>query len=393
VQSLQQLGGVLHHLFSGIRTLPRSAERSPGLPREGETAMSDAYFFSLEGPLDSMPVERQIRAGHLTGFGELVRKLGADPRGILERNAIDPRAMRDPDSYVDSKAVIELLEDCSHSFNDSMFGLRLGQIQEPDIFGSVATLCRSASNLREALRSFADFIPVVHCPLAVLEVVEGSEIAELRWGVHADLGQSEQAQYKGALMNLKLLQQLGGHGFKPSYVNLTIDVRHKDLPEISNRFGCGVRGKAATNALAFPVAMLDHPVASANRLLYRLLGGYLERVRAASRRSTVERVQDYVRGALSSGNCSIEQCAKKLGSSVRTLQATLSDNGLRFSDILERQRVELAKVYLEQGELTLDDMAARLGYSEQSSFGRAFKRWTGSTPQRYRRQLDVAQAA
>ena len=57
---------------------------------------------------------------------------------------------------------------------------------------------------------------------------------------------------------------------------------------------------------------------------------------------------------------------------------------MKFSDILEDQRVELARSYLERQELSLDDVAALLGYSEQSSFGRAFKRWTGSTPQRYR---------
>src|SRR5690606_22053047 len=192
---------------------------------------------------------------------------------------------------------------------------------------------------------------------------------------------------------MKLLRQLGGHAFRPSYVNLSVDVRQKDIAEIGNRFGCSFRGRSPVNVIAFPVSVMDHPVASANRLLFRLLGGYPERVRAASRRSIVERVEDYVRGALSSGSCSIEHCAKKLGSSVRTLQATLADRGLRFSDILERQRVELAKTYLEQGEMTLDDVAAMLGYSEQSSFGRAFKRWTGSTPQRYRRQLDLLKAA
>ncbi len=355
--------------------------------------MNDGHFFSLEGPLDSMPVDRQIRAGNLTGFGELVRSLGGDPRSMLERHAIDPRAMRDPDAYVDSKAVVELLEDCSQSFNDSLFGLRLAQAQDPDSFGSVSTLCRSASSLREALQCFADFIPVVHCPLVTLDIVEGPETAELRWVIQTDLGQTEQAQFKGALMNLKLLQQLGGRYFRPSYVHLMLDARQKDLAEIETRFGCRFRGRATSNVIAFPVALMDHPVASANRLLFKLLGGYLERVRAASRRSIVERVEDYVRGALSTGNCSIEHCAKKLGNSVRTLQTTLSDKGLRFSDILERQRVELAKNYLEKGEMTLDDVAAMLGYSEQSSFGRAFKRWTGSTPQRYRRDLDVLRAA
>jgi AraC-like DNA-binding protein len=125
-------------------------------------------------------------------------------------------------------------------------------------------------------------------------------------------------------------------------------------------------------------------------LLYRLLGGYLDRVKAASRTTIVERVEDYVRGSLPSGNCSIECCAAKLGTSVRTLQANLSDYGLIFSDILEKQRMDLAKVYLEEGELSLDDVAAWLGYSEASSFGRAFKRWTGSTPQRYRKSVKPA---
>ena len=75
---------------------------------------------------------------------------------------------------------------------------------------------------------------------------------------------------------------------------------------------------------------------------------------------------------------------------MRTLQANLSDYGLIFSDIVEKQRIDLAKVYLEGGELSLDDVAASLGYSEASSFGRAFKRWTGSTPQRYRKTVTAA---
>lgn len=352
-----------------------------------------SYFYSLEGPLDSMPVERQMRAADLSGFSDLVRNQGADPFEILGRHDIDPKALRDPDCYIDSRSLVELLEDCSTSFNDSLFGLRLGQVQDPDVFGTVATLCRSASSFRDALRCYIDFIPVVHCPLAIMEVVEGSQTAELRWHVQAELGHNMQANYKATLLNLKLLRQIGGRGFRPSYVNLAADARHKDVPQIADLFGCSFHGKAAVNAIGFPVSVMDQPVSSANRLLFRLIGGYLERVRAASRKGPVERVEDFVRGSLSSGNCSIEHCARKLGTSVRTLQATLSEAGLRFSDILEKQRIELAKSYLEQGQMTLDDVAAMLGYAEQSSFGRAFKRWTGSTPQRYRRNLDMAEAA
>ncbi|HEY1076859.1 MAG TPA: AraC family transcriptional regulator ligand-binding domain-containing protein [Fontimonas sp.] len=355
--------------------------------------MNAEHFYSLEGPLDSMPVERQIRAANLSGFGDRVRELGGEPRSMLDRHGIDARALRDPDAYIDSRAVVELLEDCSRTFKDPLFGLRLAQHQEPEVFGAVATLCRSAASVREALNGFVDFIPVVHCPLVELELVEGQELAELRWRIRTDIGQADQAQHKGALMNMKLLRQIGGHAFKPRSIQLTVDPRKVDADDVARRYGCAFQGRTKTNVIAFPKAVLDQSVPSANRLLFKLLGGYLDRVRGAARRSTVERVEDYVRGALSSGHCSIEQCAKKLGIPVRTLQSSLSSKGLRFSDIVERQRIELAKNHLERGELAIDDLAALLGYAEQSSFGRAFKRWTGATPQGFRRELKLRAAA
>ncbi len=355
--------------------------------------MTDGNFYSLEGPLDSMPVKRQMRAANLTGFGDVVRNLGADPRSILERHNIDPRAMRDPDFYIDSQALVNTLEYCSSTFNDSLFGLKLAQHQEPEVFGSVAALCRSAGSVREALESFINYIPVVHSPVAVLELAEGQETTELRWYSKTDLGQTNQANYKATLLILKLLKQIGGQNFRPSYVNLAVDARQKDLPELSSKFGCPFHSRASTNAIAFPSAVMDRAVGSSNRLLFRLLGGYLGRVREASRTTILERVEDYVRGSLPSGNCSIEHCADKLGTSVRTLQANLSDSGLRFSDILEKQRIDLARVHLESGELSLDDVADILGYSEQSSFGRAFKRWTGSTPKQYRKNLESPKVA
>jgi AraC-like DNA-binding protein len=354
--------------------------------------MGDHAFYSLAGPLDSMPSDRQMRTANFSSFSELTRHLGADPRRILEHHGIDPRAMRDPDFYIDCKSLVDVFEYCSSSLNDSLFGLHLAQLQEPDVYGCVAALCRAAPTLREAIESFIDYIPVAHSPATTLELVEGKDTAELRWYVRNDLGQNRQAHYQATLLNMKLMRQIGGRHFRPSYVNLTIDARQTDIAEFESRLGCPLHVKASANAIALPVDALDQPVASANKLLYRLLGGYLDRVKAASRKTIVERVEDYVRGSLPSGLCSIEQCAKKMGTSVRTLQANLGESGLKFSDILEQQRVDLGKIHLEQGELSLDEVAARLGYSEQSSFGRAFKRWTGMTPQQYRKESRQAAA-
>ena len=69
---------------------------------------------------------------------------------------------------------------------------------------------------------------------------------------------------------------------------------------------------------------------------------------------------------------------------MRTLQARLSSEGVKFSELVENQRATLAKAHLSQRNLSLDEIADRLGYGEQTSFGRAFKRWTGMTPQQFR---------
>lgn len=346
--------------------------------------MEGSFFYGLEGPLDAIPSERQMRAANFEGLPDLVRNRGGDPRRILERYGMDPRAIQDPDYHVDCKSLVDILEYCSTLFRDPLFGLRLAQHQDADVFGCVTALCRAAPSFRDAVHGLIDYIPVVHAPLAMMELAEGKETSELRWSVRTDLGVNLQAHYQAILLNLKLLRLVGGRGFRPSYVNLALDAQQKDIPEIEQMLGCPFHRKAAMNVIAFPTAILGQKVPTSNKLLFRLLGGYLERVKAASRRSIVERVEDYVRGALPTGQCSIERCAKKLGTPVRTLQAHLSDCGVRFSDVLEQQRIALAQAFIEEQQLSLDEIAVLLGYSEQSSFGRAFKRWTGSTPQRFR---------
>ncbi|TGD71360.1 AraC family transcriptional regulator [Mangrovimicrobium sediminis] len=344
-------------------------------------------FFGVDGPLGSMPVNGQMRIANLSALPGLVRRLGADPTPILERHDIDPQNLADPDHYVECKSVVDLFEYCSNTFNDSLFGLQLAQMQNADVFGCVAALCRSAATVRESLNCFMDYIPVVHSPNTLLEMVEGEKTAEIRWGLRTDLGLNRQANYQAVLLDMKLLRLVAGEAFRPSYVNLAVDARPRDIPELERTLGCRFNPTKADNAIAFPTALLDQPVTSANRTVFRLLGGYLQQVKMASRTSLAQRVEDYVRGSLSSGHCCIEHCARKLSLSVRTLQAHLSEQGLVFSEILERQRYDLARGYLAREDLTLDDIAALLGYAEQSSFGRAFKRWSGTTPKLYRQQL------
>ncbi|HEX8059021.1 MAG TPA: AraC family transcriptional regulator ligand-binding domain-containing protein [Novosphingobium sp.] len=346
--------------------------------------MGQDTFFSLDGPLDIAPGGGQVRAANFAGLADLARQFGRDARGIVERHGMEARVLTDPESLITPQQMADTLEYCSTLFDDPLFGLHMATVQDPEVFGCVTALCRSAPTIRAGIRCLIDYLPVVHAPDCEVVLIEGRETAELAWLVNADMGVNDQANYQAAMLNVKLLQSIAGPSFKPSWVSLSADTRATDMPELERLLGCKVTSRNSHNSIAFPAHSLDQAVPSANRLLFRLLGGYLETVKAAHSLSIIDRVESYIRGSLASGRCTIERCADKIGTSVRTLQAKLAAENARFSELVENQRAALAKSHLAQRQLSLDEIADRLGYGEQTSFGRAFKRWTGMTPQQYR---------
>lgn len=94
--------------------------------------------------------------------------------------------------------------------------------------------------------------------------------------------------------------------------------------------------------------------------------------------------QQIVRG-LDSGKVTREDVASGLHMSARTLQRRLDENGIVFSDLVDEVRRQLASHHLRANELTLTEIGFLLGFAEQSSFTRGFKRWTGKTPKEFRR--------
>ncbi|GIX31318.1 MAG: transcriptional regulator [Porticoccaceae bacterium] len=347
-------------------------------------------FYSLEGPLETPPGQGQMRIANLAGFPRLVRCRGEDPRALLERHGIDPRALADPDHHLACRAFVDLLEHASRRLNDPLFGLHLAAQQDDNVFGAVAALCRAAATVRQAVTAFIDYIPVVHSPATRLELVEGRAVAELRWQVDPELAGNRQANFQAVLLDLRFLQLVSGGALRPCYAELAVDARPGEVAELERALGCPFRPHTARNAIAFPTWVLDRPVPSASRVVFQLLSGYLDRLRQAAARSLPERVEDWVRGALPSGRCSLERCADHFGMSVRSLQAHLAEAGSSFSEVVERIRRQAAEEALAGSDESVEGLAERLGYAEPSSFGRAFRRWTGLSPRQYRRLHRIA---
>jgi AraC-like DNA-binding protein len=98
-------------------------------------------------------------------------------------------------------------------------------------------------------------------------------------------------------------------------------------------------------------------------------------------------VRSTVAEALCDGSPTIRKIARRMGTSVRTLQRRLELQGVVFKELVAEIRCELAHRYLADAQADLTEVAFLLGYSELSAFDRAFRRWTGSTPLVVRRGL------
>ena len=95
-------------------------------------------------------------------------------------------------------------------------------------------------------------------------------------------------------------------------------------------------------------------------------------------------VQQAIFSCLTAGDCHIDNIALLCGVSVRTLQRSLSANGVSYTELLEQTRREKSRNLVQQDEVPLDAVAHKLGYSDYSKFSRAFQRWFRETPRQAR---------
>ena len=91
--------------------------------------------------------------------------------------------------------------------------------------------------------------------------------------------------------------------------------------------------------------------------------------------------------SLRNGRPNLAQVAQDLGLSSRTLQRRLREQGFVFGQLVEEVRRRLAQSYLDEGRLSVSEVAYLLGYSELSAFSRAYRRWTGAAPIAGRQRL------
>ncbi len=152
-------------------------------------------------------------------------------------------------------------------------------------------------------------------------------------------------------------------------------------------FDCPVVFSSHCNGFVFPVSAIDKKLPMANEAVanasIHVVEEYLSELTTDD---FLKAVQQHIQTQLLM-DISQEAVAKALCMSVRTLQRRLLDLGFTFREVVEDVKYSLAKPLLTDPKNSLDSVAQKIGFSEQSSFTRAFKRWSNMTPGQFRKQF------
>lgn len=329
-----------------------------------------------------------IRATNLWGYVDLVRELGGDPAPLLSRFHIPPGIEREDDAFVSLDAFVRLLEASSTELARADFGLRLASWQGLDILGPVAVIARNAETVRDGLGAIARYL-YVHSPALKLSVepqldgttlrfiydVTGLSLVHLRQGYELSMANAA-----------RIIRLLGGPEAQPS----SISFLHGQLgPDEAYAEALGCPVSFGQNWCGFELrgTLAGRPIDSADPETRRIATMYLESHYLPTTATMSEQVAQLARRLLPTGHCTADAIAEQLAMHPRTLQRQLAAEGARCNDLIERERRDQAARYLAEPRLHLSQIAALLGYAEQSTLNRSCRRWFGKTPRQFRADL------
>lgn len=333
---------------------------------------------------------RQLSAGdstipavHALHLADVVERFGVPRADFFADAGITEEELLVPDRKLSVAMLEKLVVRARTMTGEPGLGFHLGTTMRIAGHGYLGFAAMTSATVREALTTVVRFAPTRTDALAFHVHTEGS-MASVVIEERAPLGEARE------VVVLALLTGIGRLGNLLTGRELTgvIELAFPE-PDYVRRFehmSTGpMRFAQPSNRLLFDASVLDLPITTHDPVAQKLAYEQCERELDVASQSTriVARVRELLPDE-HGGFRSLDDVARKLGVSSRTLKRKLAELGTSYSSLLEAQRRERATMLVRAGDLTVDQIAGRLGYSDAANFVRAFRRWTGMTPKAFR---------
>lgn len=317
-----------------------------------------------------------IAGSVLAHFSPLVSDLGGDPDRLLQARGIDPAAAGDVHRMISYTAAAAAIAAAADSLARPDFGLLLAQRQGIDILGPVAVLIRNAQTVSGAIEGVCRYLH--RCsPLDIAGLELGARTAVFNYDLALrQVAHREQIIEKSLGVALQAFRLMIGDDFKP----VRVTMRHRRLSSEARYrefFDCPVEFNCAINGIHFSADMLERPIRGRDAAALELAEKFL--AQNGPDLPLAEHVRETIHRLMRVSHAALVPVADAMALHPRVLQRRLAEIGTSFEEILEEVRRDMS-LQLSQSGLKVSQIAAMLGYAEQSSYSRACQRWYGKSP-------------
>jgi len=328
--------------------------------------------------------QRSLPGAYIREFIDLCGRFDATPHELLAGTGIEYESLADPTTRVSLDSTARIGRRAIVLTNEPGIAFYMGLHMRVSWHGFLGFAAMTAGTVREALL-LAERYAATKTGAISLHLVEDADSASLVVEERVHMAPDIREFIVVALFSG--LKQIGA-ALVGEPIHADIDMNFP-MPTYFERFRDHVPGTIRfdqpVSRVLLSKALLDSKIVSADPVAMQLARDQCERELAAlgPGMGIVDQVRKLAR-PVDGTMPGIDDVAHRLHVSTRTLKRRLAERGTTFSDIAENVRHNEALVLLGDPRLAIDDVAAKLGYSDTANFARAFRRWTGTTPGAYR---------
>ncbi|CAI8723074.1 AraC family transcriptional regulator [Pseudomonas sp. IT-196MI5] len=323
----------------------------------------------------------------LLGFNEFAISQGLDPHTVLVELELPDIELANLISGAKFNALLAL---CAKRSKNPLFGLQFGLHQGSRGLGSLLYVIRSASTVGDALKALTQYFHV-HSSGAQLHLERLGGNARLLYEVtDGDAASVRQTVELAMGVGAQLIQSLLGRPWKPNGLLMQHSAGEK-TGAYRRLLGVTPRFDSPVNAWVFDDSLLEIPLSATDPQFQQLARQHIDELSRITLQELPSFLQKLLREQLPNGHVTIEQVAEHMKISPRTLQRYLMAEGTGFQALLDKTRQSIATRYICDSSISLTQISGLLGYADLSAFSRAFTRWNGMSPQKWKQRYEQAQ--
>ena len=328
----------------------------------------------------------------LTSWALLIWKAlinhGVDAHTVFKQVELDSNKLGDGNARYRLGDMTRLWAAAVATTNNPCFGLEVGKLWAPTTFHALGFAWLASYTLKDALQRLVRYSRIVNNSLSAALEEHGMHL-------HLTLSSSEDmrdihfaAQDATITAVLVMCRFLCGPNFSPVEI-YTVRERSSCAEYLDHFAGIPIAYNSTANLTIFDRIQAEQRLATGNSELSKVNEEVaMKYLISIDRNSIVMLVKSTLVEMLPTGQVTEELVANALNMSLRTLQRKLSEEGTTFGAIYQSLRQEMAQQYIHDSQMSMTEIAYLLGFSEQSNFTRAFRRWYGISPSDARQKLE-----